>query len=73
MTSPETKKKGETAMKNPVQSLFSACLMLLGSVIVLGLALELLAHIWPWLLGSALIALAIWVAVQWAIAKNRKW
>lgn len=60
-------------MKNPVQSLFSACLMLLGSVIVLGLALELLAHIWPWLLGSALIALAIWVAVQWAIAKNRKW
>lgn len=73
MKRPEAKTKGEPAMKNPVQSLFSACLMLLGSVIVLGLALELLAHIWPWLLGSALIALAIWVAVQWAIAKNRKW
>lgn len=60
-------------MKNPVQSLFSACLMLLGCVVLLSLAFELIAHIWPWLIGSAAVAIAGWIAIQWALNKNRKW
>ncbi|MGO4129926.1 hypothetical protein AB4028_14125 [Janibacter sp. RAF20_2_2] len=60
-------------MKNPVQSLFSACLMLLGCVIALGLVLELLAQIWPWLVGVAAIVLIAWIAIQWTITKNRRW
>lgn len=41
---------------------FRACLLLLGGVIALTLALQLAAQIWGWLLLIALLVAAGWVA-----------
>lgn len=45
------------------QRFFRACLLLLGGIVALWLALELLAQFWGWLLLAAGIALAIWTGV----------
>lgn len=60
-------------MKNPIQRLFGATLLLLGCAIALSLAFELIAGIWPWLLGTSLLALAAWIAIHTATARSRKW
>lgn len=63
----------EELMKHPIQRLFGASLMLLGCVIALSLVAELLAHVWPWLLGIALLVLSGWAAIRWATARRRQW
>ncbi len=45
------------------QRFFRACLLFLGGVIALWLALELLARFWGWLLLLAGIALVLWCLV----------
>ncbi len=42
---------------------FRACLLVLGGVVALWLALELLAQFWGWLLLAVCIALMLWCAV----------
>lgn len=42
---------------------FRACLLVLGGVLALWLALELLAQFWGWLLLATAIALVLWCAV----------
>ncbi|WP_033106690.1 hypothetical protein [Microbacterium profundi] len=50
---------------NIVQRFFRACLLVLGGIVALWLALELLAQFWGWLLLIAAIALILCAAV-WA-------
>lgn len=45
------------------QRFFRGCLYLLGGIVALWLALELLAQFWGWLLLAAAAALAIWTGV----------
>ena len=48
----------------PVTSrFFRACLLILGGIVALWLALELLAQFWGWVLLVAAIALVWWCAV----------
>ncbi|WP_448810389.1 hypothetical protein [Agromyces bauzanensis] len=47
------------------QRFFRACLLILGGIVALWLALELLAQFWGWLLVIASIALVLCAAV-WA-------
>jgi len=57
-----------------VTRLFHACLLLLGAVIALWLALELLAQFWGWLLLGFAIVVLIWTvvwAVRWCL--DRRW
>ncbi|MFD6699424.1 MULTISPECIES: hypothetical protein [unclassified Microbacterium] len=42
---------------------FRVCLFLLGGIVALWLGLELLAHIWGWLLLALGIALVLWCGV----------
>ncbi len=54
--------------------IFHACLLILGAVLVLWLALELLAQIWGWLVLLAAIGAAIWALVfiiRWQ--RDRRW
>ncbi|GAA2021750.1 hypothetical protein GCM10009819_00320 [Agromyces tropicus] len=52
----------ETPTPTP-QRFFHACLLILGGIVALSLALELLAQFWGWLVLIAGIALVIWAAV----------
>lgn len=52
----------ETPTPTP-QRFFRACLLILGGIIALWLALELLAQFWGWLLLLAAIALTLWCVV----------
>lgn len=72
MTDTSTSSK-EKSVKNPIQWLFGACLMLLGCAIALTLTVELLACIWPWVLAITVVIAGVWVAIRWAAARNRKW
>lgn len=47
-----------------VQRFFRACLLILGGIVCLWLALELLAQVWGWLLLAAGIVLMLCAAVR---------
>lgn len=53
---------------------FHGCLLLLGGVVVLWLALHLLAQFWGWLLLIAVLAGLVW-ALIWFIRwrRDRRW
>lgn len=46
-----------------VQRFFRACLLILGGVIGLWIALELFAQFWGWVVLIVVIALVLWCAV----------
>ena len=52
---------------------FTACLLILGGIIVLNLALQLLAQIWIWLVLAGVVALAAWIACRVWAARGGKW
>lgn len=52
----------ETPTPTPMR-FFRACLLILGGIVALWLALELLAQFWGWVLLIVGIALAWWCAV----------
>lgn len=52
---------------------FTACLLILGGIIVLQLALQLLAQIWIWLVLAGVIALAAWVAFRVWSSRGGRW
>jgi len=51
----------------------TACLLLLGGVIALWIAIELLARFWGWLLLAAGIILAGWIAFKLIHARRNRW
>lgn len=64
----------EQSPRSLVQRLLSACLMLLGCVVALWLALELLAQIWGWLLlVGAVVALVAAVVIGYRVWRERRW
>lgn len=65
--------KEELVKRGPVEWLFHAALLVLGTAIALTLALQLLAAIWPWLVGGALAVGATALAVRAAFARRRQW
>lgn len=60
--------------KTLAQRFFRTCLFILGGILALWLALELLAQLWGWLLLAAGVAAFIW-AVVWFIRwrRDRQW
>ncbi len=46
-----------------VQRFFRACLLILGGIAALWLALDLLAQFWGWVVLIVVIALVLWCAV----------
>ena len=69
-----TKKPDDKKPEPMMTRLFHACLLILGTVIVLWLALELLAQFWGWLLLVAAVVALIWAAV-WFVGwrRDRRW
>lgn len=63
----------ERASKDPLEWLLSACLTLLGCAVALSIALSLLAQIWPWLLGTGLLATGVVAWVRISAARRRNW
>lgn len=60
--------------KGLIERFFQACVLILGGVLALWIALSVLAHIWGWLLliaGIALLVAAGVVAFRWWRA--RRW
>ncbi len=53
-----------------VNRFFHTCLLMLGAVIVLTIAVELLRVILPWLVTSALVVGAVYVV--WRVAGRRR-
>jgi len=60
-------------MKHPFEWLFTVCLMLLGCVIALSVAVSLLAQIWPWIVGIGLLIVSIVVALRVSSERRRRW
>lgn len=71
--SSEDKKHNEKENQTMSQKFFTACLLILGGVIVLALAIQLLSQIWVWIvLGIVLIATG-WVAFRVWMARRNRW
>ena len=51
----------------------TACLLILGGIIALWFAVQLLAHLWGWLLLVAGLALAGWVAFKILQSRRNRW
>jgi len=59
--------------KKPLDWLFHACLLILGAALALTVAVQLLACIWPWLVGIGLTIVAIvslTVVLRW---RRNRW
>jgi hypothetical protein len=55
--------------KTLAQRFFMFCLLILGGILALSLALEVLARIWGWLL----LAGCVWVAIVILRARRNRW
>lgn len=68
-----TKKQEPKAMKNPIEWLFHMALLVLGAVVALTLALQLLAAIWMWVVGAGLVVGGALAWYRIASARRRNW
>ncbi|TFD27341.1 hypothetical protein [Cryobacterium lyxosi] len=64
--------KGPTP-KNLAQRFFDLCLLLLGGIIALWVALQFLAQFWGWIALIAVLVTAIWALVQVLRARRNRW
>lgn len=69
----DTRKKPEKEKEPMSRRFLSACLLILGGVIALGIAIELLAHFWGSLLLAAGIATAGWIAFKVIQSRRDRW
>jgi 1,4-dihydroxy-2-naphthoate octaprenyltransferase len=51
--------------RSTTQRFFRACLYILGGIVALGLALELLAQFWGWLLLIGVVSFAVAATYRW--------
>ena len=65
--------KEELVKRGPVEWLFHAALLVPGASIALTLALQLLAAIWPWLVGGALVIGVAALAIHSVTTRRRQW
>jgi MFS superfamily sulfate permease-like transporter len=59
--------------RGPLQSIWSGVLLIFAACLVLWLAVKLLESIWPWLLGAAILVLAVWALVAWRRWSRQRW
>ena len=55
----------------PLNRLFQACLLLLASMVALDWAFGILRHLWPWLLGTAVIATTGYLVIWWCRRRSQ--
>ena len=63
----------ESSPKNLAQRFFDLCLLLLGGVIALRIALAFLAQVWGWLVLIAVLVAAIWALFAVRRARRNRW
>lgn len=69
----EDKEKGKDVRRDPAERFFHACLLVLGGAIALGLALQLISQIWPWLVLAAVVGISGRAALSWWRARRQRW
>ena len=63
----------EPTPKNMAQRFFDLSLLLLGGIIALWGALQLLAQFWGWIVLIAVLVAAIWTLVAILRARRNRW
>jgi hypothetical protein len=63
----------EPTPKNLAQRFFYLCLLLLGGIIALWVALQFLAQFWGWIVLIAVLVAAIWALVAILRARRNRW
>ena len=63
----------EPTPKNMAQRFFDLSLLLLGGIIALWGALQLLAQFWGWIVLIAVLVAAIWALVAILRARRNRW
>ena len=63
----------EPTPKNMAQRFFDLSLLLLGGIIALWRALQLLAQFWGWIVLIAVLVAAIWTLVAILRARRDRW
>lgn len=61
-----------TGKHSPVEKFFRMCLLIFGGIVLLQLSLQMLAEIWPWLVGIAVLVGVI-AALAWWLRIRRQW
>ncbi len=64
---------GEGQGSRPLVRGFHACLLVLGSVIALHVAVAYLKPIIPWLIGVAVLVVCIWAVVAFIRWRRARW
>lgn len=64
---------GDEKAPRPVERLFRASLLMLGSVVALHLAIVYLKPILPWLIGGAALAGFIWAIAAFIRWRRSRW
>lgn len=59
--------------KSLAQRFLHTCLLILGGVIALWLAIETASHIWVWLILGAVTALGAGLLIWWARRRSDRW
>lgn len=59
--------------RDPFHWIWRASVFVFGSVVLLNLAVAYLEPIMPWLIGAAVIALVLWVAVTVIRWRRSRW
>lgn len=72
-SSNDDKKHDEKEKETMSQKFFNACLLILGGVIVLALAIQLLSQIWVWIVLGIVIIATGWIAFRIWMARRNRW
>lgn len=59
--------------RNPFEWLLHAALMVLGAMVALALALQVLAAIWMWVVGIGLVVGGVVIGVRIYLARRTRW
>jgi membrane protein YdbS with pleckstrin-like domain len=63
----------EPTPKGLAQRFFDLCLLLLGGIIALWVALQFLAQFWGWIVLIVVLVAAIWALVAILRARRNRW
>ncbi|AWT26765.1 hypothetical protein Csp1_19970 [Corynebacterium provencense] len=61
-----------TGKHSPVEKFFRMCLFVFGGIVLLQLSLQMLAEIWPWLVGIAVLV-GLVAGLLWWLWIRRQW
>lgn len=60
-------------MKRPAERIFHGCVLLLGAVIALNIAVAYLRSVLPWIIGGFIVATIIWIVIGLARWRRSRW